>query len=312
MTDNLTLALDMSDRTVALHLGLSRLPAGIRVEHVPQQTQHRHERMLDTLEWDMCEFSLATYIAARASGWPVRALAIFPRRLFAMSLLFVHRDSGITSPEQLVGRRVGIRSFHTTLCVWGLGDLASVYAVPLAEIEWVTERADPFPVERSETWRVAELERSDSLDAAFERGHIDAILVPRVPAAVRSGTAVPLFKQTGEALRHYFSATGVFPIMHTIVVREEVLGRRPELVGELRAAFEDAKRIGYSFYQDPNWCRLAEANDVLQSERDWLGEDPYPYGLEQNVAAVSRLVGYERRLGLIVDEPSVASLFVAA
>ena len=109
MSTDLTLALDMSDRTVALHLGLSNLPAGVRLEHVPQQTGHRHERMLDSLEWDICEFSLATYIAARAQGWPVRAIAIFPRRLFTMPLLFVHRESGITGPKQLIGRRVGIR-----------------------------------------------------------------------------------------------------------------------------------------------------------------------------------------------------------
>jgi 4,5-dihydroxyphthalate decarboxylase len=307
---SLSLALDMSDRTVALHLGLSQLPSDVRLEHVPQATDHRHERMLESLEWDICEFSLATYIAARHGGWPVRAVAIFPRRLFAISLLFVHRDAGITRPKHLIGRRVGIRSFHTTLCVWGLGDLASVYGVPLADVVWVTERSDPLPVRRPQDWRVEQIEHGDSLDAAFERGDLDAILVPRVPAAVRDGHAVPLFKHTGEAMQHYFHVTNAFPIMHTIVVRDDVLERHPELPTELCAAFEDAKRMGYSFYGDPNWCLLAEANEVLQSERAWLGDDPYRYGLEPNLSTVNRLIEYERMLGLIRGELAMESLFV--
>jgi 4,5-dihydroxyphthalate decarboxylase len=309
---DLTLALDMSDRTIALHLGLAPLPVGVRLEHVPQTTHLRHERMLDSLEWDICEFSLATYIAARANGSSLRALAVFPRRMFASPLLFAHRDSGITSPSELVGRRVGIRSFHTTLCVWGLGDLRSVYGVPLSEVRWLTEREDPFPVERDEVWDVEQIGPGDSLDAAFERRDIDAMLVPRVPAAAREGTAVSLFKDPRAAMRDYHAETGVFPIMHTIVVRPEVLEQRPDLALELRAAFEDSKRVGYGFYGDPNWCRLAEANDVLAAEREWLGDDPYPYGLQPNLAAIERLIRYERDLGLIASDPTPGSLFVDA
>jgi 4,5-dihydroxyphthalate decarboxylase len=309
LTKSLSLALDLSDRTLALHLGTSRLPAGVHLEHVPQVTKNRHERMLESLEWDICEFSLATYVAARSNGWPARAIAIFPRRMFAMSLIFVHKDSGITSPEQLVGRRVGIRSFHTTLCVWGLGDLSSVYGVRLADVDWVTERPDEFLIHRADHWRVEEIANGDSLDAAFDRGDLDAILVPRLPAAVRRGTAVPLFKDAGEAIRQYYAQTSVFPIMHTIVVREDVLERRPELPAELFASFEDAKWAGYSLYDDPNWCLLAESANLLQAEREWLGNDPYPCGLEPNLRTLERLVRYERELGLIPDVVSVASLF---
>jgi len=310
--DELTLALDMSDRTLALHLGLARLPDRMRLEYVPQATEHRHERMLDSLEWEMCEFSLATFIAARANGSPLRAIAIFPRRIFAVAMLFVGRESGITNPEQLIGRRVGIRSFHTTLCVWGLGDLASVYGVPLAEITWVTERADPFPVVRSQPWCVEQIGSGDSLDAALERGDIDAILVPRIPRAVRHGRAVPLFDNPGTAIRHYFEQSGVFPIMHTIVARPEVLERRPGLAAELMVAFEEAKRVGYSFYDDPNWSLLADSTSALEAQRRLMGDDPYPYGLEANVPTLNRLIRYERELGLITEELSAASLFVAA
>jgi 4,5-dihydroxyphthalate decarboxylase len=265
--------------------------------------------MLDGLEWDLCEFSLATYIAARSNGWPLRAVAIFPRRMFTMPLLFARTGAGITQLEQLVGRRVGIRSFHTTLCVWGLGDLESVYGVPLDQMTWVTERSDPFPVNRAEPWSTEQIGAGDSLEAALERGELDAVLVPRVPGAVWRGSAVPLLANPAAASRDYFARTGVFPIMHTIVVKDDVLAADPSLAGELRASFDEAKRIGYGLYQDPNWTMLADASEVLRAQQTWLGIDPYPYGLDANIGALERLIRYERNLGLIADDVVASSLF---
>jgi len=83
----LSMALDMSDRTLALHLGLVEPPPGVRLLYVPQPSQMRHERMASTFEWDICEFSLAFYLAAAARGWPLRAVAVFPRRMFTAGLL---------------------------------------------------------------------------------------------------------------------------------------------------------------------------------------------------------------------------------
>jgi 4,5-dihydroxyphthalate decarboxylase len=307
------MALDMSDRTLALHLGLVPLPEDVSVEHVPQATQHRHERMLDDAEWDLCEFSLATYLAARANGSSLVALPIFPRRMFAMSLLFVHPGAGLSEPQDLMGRRVGLRSFHTTLCVWGMGDLASVYEVPLDQISWVTSRSDPFPIDRAEAWDVSTLDPGDSLDEAFDRGDLDAVLIPRVPGGVARGTAVPLLPDVEKAVRHYHDTTSVFPIMHTVVARDGVLEERPDLARELVGAFEASKRIGYGFYDDPNWSCLVQSTEALRAERAWLGDDPYPYGLEDNLATIDRLLSYELMLGLVSGEPpSAESLFVAA
>ena len=97
--------------------------------------------------------------------------------------------------------------------------------------------------------------------------------------------------------------------MHTIVVKDDVLAADPLLAGELRASFEEAKRIGYGLYQDPNWSLLADAGEALHAQRAWLGEDPYPCGLDANIGALDRLIGYERSLGLIAEDVSASSLF---
>jgi 4,5-dihydroxyphthalate decarboxylase len=161
-------------------------------------------------------------------------------------------------------------------------------------------------------WQTERISAGDSLDAALERGDLDAILVPRVPDTARRGGATPLFRDPETAMRQYFSQTGVFPIMHTIVVKEDVLAEHPDLPAELSRTFDDAKTVAYDLWQDPNWCLLADATDRLRSQRAWLGEDPYPSGYDANAPAIERLVSYERDLSLITEDCDTSSLFVPA
>src|SRR5436190_12248325 len=132
----------MSDRTLALHLGLVEPPPGVRVHYVPQATARRHERMAAGREWDACEFSLGSYLMAAARDWPLRAVAVFPRRMFTAGLLYIHSDSGIRSPKDLAGRRVGIQAFQTTACIWAMGDLSALHGLDPDDVIWVTERPE--------------------------------------------------------------------------------------------------------------------------------------------------------------------------
>src|SRR3990170_3141856 len=68
----------------------------------------RHERMLQKSEFDICELSLSSYLMAKSRGMPFTAIPVFPRRLFSQSQMWVHVDSGIGSPKDLIGRKVGL------------------------------------------------------------------------------------------------------------------------------------------------------------------------------------------------------------
>jgi 4,5-dihydroxyphthalate decarboxylase len=309
VADELSLAIDRNDRTLALHLALVEPPDGVRVEYVPQSgPRGRHERMLRDGEWDICELSLSSYILARTHGYPLTAIPVFPRRMFTVGLIFVRAGSGLDSPKELVSRRMGIRTFQTSLCIWGLGDLATVYGVDLARIEWVTEAEEGVPLEPPSAWRWTRIPEGDSLDEALDRGQIDALIVPRMPrAGIEEGRVVRLFP--AEEPRRYFNATGVFPIMHTIAAKREVLERRPALAGELVECFERAKRAGYEFYSDPNWSHLAGSRRLFDEERAWLGRDPYPYGLEANLPALRRLIDYQQLCGLLSEPVTPEDLF---
>src|ERR1700752_4038005 len=104
----------------------------------------RHHRMLIDREFDACEVSLSSYIMARSQGLPLMAIPVFPRRLFSQSHIWVHNDSAIHAPRDLIGRKVGVITFQTTLSVQMKGDLQSEYGVPWREIDWYVAADEPI------------------------------------------------------------------------------------------------------------------------------------------------------------------------
>jgi 4,5-dihydroxyphthalate decarboxylase len=98
--------------------------------------QDRHERMLQNGEFDICELSLSSYLIAKSRGMPFTAIPVFPRRLFSLSQMWVNVNTGITSPRDLIGKKVGLSTFQTTLSVLAKGDLQTEYNVPWRDIDW--------------------------------------------------------------------------------------------------------------------------------------------------------------------------------
>ena len=105
----------------------------------------RHERMLLHREFDVCELSLGSYVMAKSRGAQLTAIPVFPRRLFSHSQMYVNAQAGINGPTDLIGKRVALRSFQTTLSVLAKGDLSSEYSVPLESVTWVTTADEPVP-----------------------------------------------------------------------------------------------------------------------------------------------------------------------
>jgi len=132
----LTMALSYYDRHIPLFDGSVRAEGvDLQVLEVGQSEplkhgRDRHERMLQKGEFDVCELSLSSYLMAKSRGMPFTAIPVFPRRLFSLSQMWVNIDNGINSPQDLIGKRVGLSTFQTTLSVLAKGDLQSEYDVP--------------------------------------------------------------------------------------------------------------------------------------------------------------------------------------
>ncbi len=313
----LTLALSHYDRHIPFFDG-SVVPEGIdlTVLEVGQSSplRHgvgRHERMIQKGEFDVCELSLSSYLMAKSRGLPFTAIPVFPRRLFSHSQMWVNVDAGIRSPHDLIGRKVGLSTFQTTLSVLAKGDLQTEYNVPWREIRWSVNREETVSFTPPPGVTIERIPPGKKIGAMLEEGEIDALFVPHPPQeVVRGSTKIGrLFADPqGEELC-YFKKNGFYPIMHVVAFTNEVLEKHSEAARSVMAAFEKAREICAHYYDDPNWSRLAWGRHLVEEERRLLGEDPWPSGVKRNRANLERFIGYSLDQGLIGKRLTVEELF---
>jgi 4,5-dihydroxyphthalate decarboxylase len=307
----LTLALEHYDRHLPLLEG-NVVPEGIdlQVEHVTVGGG-RHERMLAHREWDACELSLASYIMAKARGAPLTAVPVFPRRLFSQSQMYVNTGAGVQDPRDLIGKKVGLRSFQTTLSVLAKGDLQHEYGVPLDQVTWVTSADEPVRFDAPPGVRIAWAPRDQNIETMLVEGEIQAYMVPRMPRPFVQGAlrVARLFKDPRAEELAYYQRNGFYPIMHVLAVKPEVVDKDPEVAMRLFDAFERAKEMAFHYYDDPNWSHLAWAAHLLKEEREAFGASAWVNGLARNRKNLERFIQYELDQGLIDRRLAVEELF---
>jgi 4,5-dihydroxyphthalate decarboxylase len=271
----------------------------------------RHERMLQKGEFDICELSLSSYLMARSRGMPFTAIPVFPRRLFSMSQMWVHADAGIRSPKELIGRKVGLSTFQTTLSVLAKGDLQSEYGVDWRKIEWVVAKEETVPFKPEEGVRIRLVAAGKKIGGLLAAGEIDALFMPHPPKEVLGGSNKirRLFADAKEEELNYFRKNGFFPIMHVVAFKDEVLKQNGWLAKSVMDAFERAKGVCRRYYDDPNWSRLAWGRHLFEEERSLLGDDPWPFGVKSNRANLERFMGYSLDQGLMEKRLAVEELF---
>jgi len=313
----LSMALSHYDRHIPLFDGSVQADGvDLQVLEVGQSSplkhgQDRHERMLQKGEFDICELSLSNYLVAKSRGMPFTAIPVFPRRLFSMSQMWVNADAGIDSPQALVGKKVGLSTFQTTLSVLAKGDLQVDYAVPWREIDWYISKDEAVPLRPLEGVTLQLLKSGQKLGAMLERGEIDAIMMPHPPKeALRGGGNIRrLFADPKAEETKYFRKNGYYPIMHLIAFKDDVQKKNPWLAASVMAAFDRAKEACREYYDDPNWSRFVWGRHLFEEERNAFGEDPWPHGVKKNRANLERFIGYSLDQGLMDKKLEVEELF---
>jgi 4,5-dihydroxyphthalate decarboxylase len=303
----LSLACGPYDRTEALRTGSVR-PEGIDLIYVPVPSPPElFTRMVTKRAFDASEMSCAHYLIHRAKGdFPFVALPIFPSRMFRHGFIFVNTASGIEGPKDLAGKRVGVPEYSQTAAVWIRGMLADEYGVAPETIRWYTGgvnsagRPDVLvnPPDASVfIQRVPDRPLNDML----ADGDLDALLGARRPNAFgRDPRVRRLFPNYRELERAYYRETGIFPIMHTVVVREEIYRAHPWVAESLYKAFVQAKEwcLTHMRYSSALRYTLPWLLADLEEMEEVFGGDPWPYGLEANRKTLETLVRYlvEQRL----------------
>jgi 4,5-dihydroxyphthalate decarboxylase len=297
-----TMACGPYDRTEALREGLVR-PEGVDLTYVPVQSPPElFARMIKRGSFDVSEMSLSLYVQLRSRGeFPFVALPVFPSRMFRHGYVFVHEDAGIEKPADLAGKRVGVQEYHQTAGVWIRGILASEYGLDLESISWreggvnAPRTPDVLDLRPQRDLDIEFVGHDVSLNDLLVRGELDAYLGARQPLAYRDGGPVRrLFPGYRALERDFYERTSIFPIMHTMVIREDLLERHPWLAESLFKAMEDSKQwcleqmrfSGTSRYTLP-WLHadLEEVDEVF-------GGDPWPYGVDENLPTLEAFARY--------------------
>jgi 4,5-dihydroxyphthalate decarboxylase len=310
----LTMALSHYDRHIPFFDGSVQAEGvDLQVLEVGQSEplKHGHERMLQKSEFDVCELSLSSYLIAKSRGMPFTAIPVFPRRLFSLSQMWVNVDSGINSPQDLIGKRVGLSTFQTTLSVLAKGDLQSEYNVPWRKMHWIVSKEEAVPFKPQEGVHIELVAAGKKIGAMLEQGEISALMVPHPPPQVLRGSPKirRLFADAKQEELKYFRKNGYYPIMHVVAFKDEVLGKNPWLASNVMAAFDNAKEACVVYYGDPNWSRFVWGRHLFEEERQAFGDDPWPHGVRKNRANLECFVGYSLDQGLMEKKLAIEELF---
>ncbi|MHC9293385.1 ABC transporter substrate-binding protein [Mycobacterium sp. LTG2003] len=315
----LTFACGDYDRTRALEDGSVRAD-GIELTYLRLPVEETFFRMLRHQEFDVAEMSLSTYVATLdREPRPFVALPVFTSRMFRHGGIYVNADAGISAPSDLRGKRVGAPEFQLTAGVWIRGILAEHHGVPIDSVTYYTGGQEtPGRVEKGRVdtgLDIRPIPAGATLAQMLAVGEIDALHTPRVPSPFRDRDprVKRLFADVVATEKQYFAATGIFPIMHVVVIRRDVYERDRWVAQSLYKAFLAARDDAYTRIYDSSALRFMEPWLIqhLEDARGLLGPDYWSYGLADNEKTLDVFLRYHHDQGLSRKRYAPSDLFAS-
>jgi 4,5-dihydroxyphthalate decarboxylase len=301
-------------------------PDGIDPVYTVLQSSELFWRQLKFGEFDVAEMSMSTWMRLVARGdMPFVAIPVFTTRRFFHTEILVRRDSGITVPADLKGKRVGVPEYQQTAALWGRGILEHEFGVKPSDMTFWMERVPEishagasgfaFP----ERVTIHQIPANTNIGAMMVSGELDATLLylsghnlvdrSRIDLA-RHPAVRPLFDVRAESTR-YYRKTGIFPINHLTVIRRSLFERHPWIALNVFGAFQKAnassraKRLAHTAYYVQTGLLPPEAGEILSTQ---LVE----HGVRANRNVVEAAAAYSHEQGLTPRRLTIAELFAPA
>ena len=297
-------------------------PEGIDLDFtVIDDPRQIFDRMAGGLEFDACEMSGTEYITHLATGnSPFVALPVFASRMFRHGFIVINTRSGIKTPKDLEGRRVGVQLYTMSAAMWIRGMLQHDHGVDLSTISWVQGSIDSPGTHGTPTvlplLRQPDVVNNDtdrSLSQLLEDGEIAAVLTATLPTGLGTHPDLArLFPNFRQVETDYYTRTKIFPIMHFVVIRKDVYNRNPAAAGALYDAFCRAKEIALERLRYSGALRYMLPflpDDVDEIDRVFDG-DPWPYGIEANRPTLEAEIQYMVEQDYIAGPMAIEDLFV--
>ena len=296
------------DRTRALMDG-TVVADGIDLNYLNMPVEETFFRMLRHREFDVAEMSLSSYtVSLFKPEKPFIAIPVFPSRFFRHSCIYVNADAGIREPKDLIGKRIGTPEYQMTAPVWLRGILDEHYGVPVDSVTYVTGgeeepgRPEKLKLDLPPNIKIEQIGPTQTLSQMLLDGEIDALHTARMPSTFLTGKGKVkrLFPDFEAVERDYFRKTGIFPIMHTVVIRREIYEANRWVAQSLYKAFAQAQQVAYQNLRETAALKimhpwlLGNMEEVVKE----MGEDFWAYGFENNRKTLETFLRYHHEGGL--------------
>ena len=274
-------------------------------------------------KYDISEVGLIPYITKYINeGFrDYTLLPIFISRTFRHRSIYVHTDSGIEKPEDLKGKRIGTPGYTSSSNTWIRGLLKDEYGVNADDFTWIeaNKSSDGGPQKTGETYYFNDdfplISGPEGIDESelLLSGQIDAIITAVTPKAYleRNPKIRQLFPNAKEAEAAYYKKTGMFPIMHVVAIKTELLKKEPWLAEALFNMYSEAKSIAYENLETTIVLRttLPWAKDEFESTREIMGDNYWKYGIEDNRKELEAIIRYVYDQGLVKSQIEFEEMF---
>ncbi|ADW68432.1 PhnD/SsuA/transferrin family substrate-binding protein [Granulicella tundricola] len=302
------------DRTRALVDGTVKIDGVDGTFHSAPIVTEIFRGMIADGSFDVSELGFTYFLRTFKDGEsPFVAIPVFPNRAFRHSAIFVNKASGIEKPEDLNGKTIGELAlyshdagimpkgmlmdefgFKPETCRWVIGGL-----------DWPLKAIDFVPHTHPANVEVSDIAKGKELGAMLEAGEIDALISADVPKCMleHSPKVRRLFPDSKQVEQAYYKRTGIFPIMHTVVIRRDLLKQHPELAQAIYQGFCDAKKAAEDKYRhglifNSMGTMFPWFSQLVEEDVTVLGEDWWPYGIAANRKSIDAVLRYHHEQGI--------------
>jgi 4,5-dihydroxyphthalate decarboxylase len=286
-------------------------------------------RQLKFGEFEVAEMSMSSYLIARSQGADMVALPVFPsRRLFQTELSY-HVESGITRPEDLAGKRLGVAEYQQTAALWIRGILEHDFGVSQYKIHWYMERSEEMshgsttgfkPPPGISFNRIAQNKSlaSTLLENELDVAHVASPWVLQANALDRSSRIAgkgdwskirPLFPDRMAEGARFHQKHGFVPVNHTYIIRGDIYKKYPWVAFNLYTGFVKAKALARERLLERIPAALFFGAEYAAMTRDMIGDDPFSYGIKANQAMLDTIIGFSHEQGLTPRKMMTQELF---
>jgi 4,5-dihydroxyphthalate decarboxylase len=317
---HLTVAVGDYDHIRDLELGRVK-PRGIALTIIPCGPEESFFRFDGLMEWEVSEISMGNFCSFMSQDdQRMVGLPIFTSRAFRQSAVYVNASGRIKHPEDLAGARVGIPQWSQTATIYVRGWIAHDVGIPLTDIEWQAGvnqpgRKESAPIQLPPGIRLRSAP-DHSLSKLLLNGEIDAAITARPPQPFADGDPriVRLFPRYRDIEEDYFRRTGLFPIMHCMVLRKDTFDANRWMARNLCEAFEEAKNRSVRRISDKTASQVPLPWAAERMEEDARGlifpdGDIWPYGLARNRSTLDTFLQYCFEQGVCARRMSPEQLF---